>query len=63
MVRPSPNPDRNFSAGYARDPEIDRLMNEPAPLWDDVLDDPVIRERVGKLIADAMRRYTNSDFY
>jgi hypothetical protein len=63
MARPSLNPDRNFSAGYTRDPEIDRLINEPAPLWDDVVDDPVFRERVGKLISDAIRRYTKTDFY
>jgi hypothetical protein len=63
MARQSPNPDRDFSAGYARDPEIDRLMNEPAPLWDDILDDPVFGERIGKLIADAIRRYTKTDLY
>lgn len=63
MARPFPNPDRNFSAGYAKDPEIDRLMKDPAPLWEDVLDDPVFRERVGKFIGDAIRRYTKTDFY
>jgi hypothetical protein len=32
-------------------------------LWDDILNDPVIRERVGKLIGDAVRRYGKSDMY
>jgi hypothetical protein len=45
MARPSLNPDRNFSAGYTRDPEIDRLMNEPAPLWADIV---VIRSSVSE---------------
>jgi hypothetical protein len=43
MARLSPNPDRDFSAGYEkRDPEIDRLLAEPPLPWDDMLDDPVI---------------------
>jgi len=29
--------------------------------WDDILDDPSIRERVGKLIADALRRNHKPD--
>ena len=58
MARLSPNPNRDFSAGYEkRDPEIDRLLAEPPLPWDDILDDPVIRQRVGKLIGDAMRQY------
>ena len=57
MARLSPNPDRDFSAGYEkRDPEIDRLLAEPPLPLDEILDDPVIRERVGKLIGNAMRR-------
>ena len=57
MARPSQNPDRDFSAGHGtRDPEIERLLDEPPLLWDEILNDPVIRERVGKLIGDAMRR-------
>jgi hypothetical protein len=57
MRRLSPNPDRDFSAGYQkRNPEIDQLLAEPPLPWDDILDDPVIRERVGKLICNAMRR-------
>ena len=59
----APEPDWDFSAGYARDPGVDRLMKEPAPLWVDILDDPLFRERAGKLIADAIRRYTKTDFY
>jgi hypothetical protein len=62
MARLSPNPDRDFSAGYEkRDPEIDRLLAEPPLPWDDILDDPVIRRRVGKLIGDAMDRLKKSD--
>ncbi len=57
MARLSPNPDRDFSAGYEKHhSEIDRLLAEPPLPWDDILDDPVIRQRVGKLIGDAMRR-------
>ena len=57
MARLCPNPDRDFSAGYEkRDPEIDRLLAEPPLPWDDILDDPVIRE-VGKLIGTAMDRH------
>jgi hypothetical protein len=63
MARLSPNPDRDFSAGYEkRDPEIDRLLAEPPLPWDDILDDPVIRQRVGKLIGDAMR-WIKSDLH
>ena len=57
MARLSPNPDRDFSAGYEKcDSEVDRLLAEPPLPWDDILDDPAIRQRVGKLIGDAMRR-------
>ena len=52
-----PNPDRDFSAGYdAADFDLEQLLAEPPLLWDDILDDPAIRERVGKLIGNAMRR-------
>jgi hypothetical protein len=62
MARLSPNPDRDFSAGYEkRDPEVDRLLTEPPLLWDEILDDPVIRERVGKLIGNAARRWAESE--
>ena len=57
MARLSANPDRDFSAGYEKpDPEVERLLAEPPLLLDEILDDPVIRERVGKLIGDAMCR-------
>jgi hypothetical protein len=62
MVRLSPNPDRDFSAGYEkRDPEIERLLAYPPLLWDGVLDDPVIRDRIGKLIGSAARRWAESE--
>jgi len=64
MARLSPNPDRDFSAGYERnDPEIERLLNEPPLMWEDILNDPIIRARVGKLIGDAMRRSKRSDIH
>jgi hypothetical protein len=57
MARLLANPDLDFSAGHKkRDPEIERLLAEPPLSWDDILDDPAIRERVGKLIGNAMRR-------
>ena len=62
MARLSPNPDRDFSAGYEkRDPEIDLLLAEPPLPWDDILDDPVIRERVGKMIGNALRQWAKSN--
>jgi hypothetical protein len=53
----SPSPDLDSSAGYdAADFDLKQLLAEPPLLWDDILDDPAIRERVGKLIGNAMRR-------
>ena len=34
---------------------------EPPLPWDDILDDPVIRERVGKLIGNALRQWAKSN--
>jgi hypothetical protein len=62
MARLSRNPDRDFCAGYEkRDPEIERALSAPPLPWDDILDDPAIRTRVGKLIGDAVRRLKESD--
>jgi hypothetical protein len=51
---PQNNPDRNFST------EINRTMEPPDRSLqndlDDLFDDPVIRRRVAKLIALAMRK-------
>jgi hypothetical protein len=59
MAPLSTNPDRNFSAGYGEAKrEIDQLMAEPSLPLD--IDDPAIRERIGKLIVDAMRRWASS---
>ena len=55
MARLSSNPDRDFCAGYEkRDSQIDQWLSEPPLTWDDVLDDPDKRARVGKLIAAAL---------
>jgi len=62
MNRLSSNPDRDFSAGYGSASDIDRLMADP-PLLLTKLDDPVVRERVGKLIGDAMRRLIKTDLH
>jgi len=43
------------------DPEIDRLLSEPPLAWDDVLDDPEIRARVGQMIAAALLRRNKPD--
>jgi hypothetical protein len=60
MARLPANPDLDFCAGYEkRDPDIDRLLAEPPLPLDDILDDPIVRERVGKLIGNAMRRTLN----
>ena len=59
MARLSRNPDRDFCAG--RDPEIEQALSAPPLPWDDILDDPAIRTRVGKLICDAVRRLKESD--
>jgi hypothetical protein len=62
MARLSPNPDRDFCAGYGRrDPEIEQALAGPPLPWDDILDDPSIRDRVGKLIVDALRRNHKPD--
>ena len=63
MNRLSSNPDRDFSAGYGCTSDIDRLMAEPPLPFDEILDDPVVRERVGKLIGGAMRRLIKSDLH
>jgi hypothetical protein len=58
MARLSRNPDRDFCAGYGRrDLEIEQAMAGPPLPWDDILDDPAIRNRVGKLIADALHQH------
>ena len=63
MPRLSSNPDRDFSAGYGDTSDIDRLMADPPLPFDEILDDPIVRERVGKLIGDAMRRLIKSDLH
>ena len=58
MPRRLGNPDRDFLAGY----EVLRShlhSNEPLPPYelDPVFDDPVIRRRIGELIAQAADAY------
>jgi hypothetical protein len=47
MPQRDDNPDRDFSAGY------EELKSIPKYDYRDVFDDPVIRERIAKLIARA----------
>jgi hypothetical protein len=57
MARLSENPDRDFSAGYDKaGSDLHRLLNEPPARLEDVFNTPAIREYVGKLIADAIRK-------
>ena len=63
MNRLSSNPDRDFSAGYGNASDIDRLMADPPLPFDEILDDPMVRERVGKLIGDAMRQFIKTDLH
>ena len=54
MARRSGSPDRDFSAGYAI-LEGHPCSKEPLPPYeiDPVFDDPMIRQRIGELIARA----------
>ena len=57
MARLSTNPDQDFSAGYEKaQPDLDHWQDEPPLPLHDLFNDPAIRERVGKLIGNAMRR-------
>ena len=58
MPRRSGNPDRDFLAGYAVLRSHLR-SNEPLPPYelDPIFDDPLIRRRIGELIAQAADAY------
>ena len=57
MARLSTNPDQDFSVGYEKSaPELDDWREVPPLPLDDLFKDPVVRERIGKLIGSAMRR-------
>jgi hypothetical protein len=57
MARLSENPDRDFSAGYDKaESDVHRLLAEPPARLEDVFDSPAIREYVGKLIANTIRK-------
>lgn len=54
MAHLSENPDRDFSADYDKaEPDLLRLLAEPPASLHELLNDPAVRERVGKLIASA----------
>jgi hypothetical protein len=59
MARLSENPDRDFSAGYVRT-DLYRLLDAPPAKLEDVFDTPAIREYIGNLIADAIRKATQN---
>jgi hypothetical protein len=57
MARLSENPDRDFSADYDKaEPDLFRLLAEPPARLEDVFDNQAIREHVGRLIVNAMRK-------
>jgi hypothetical protein len=61
MDRKSSNPDQDFCAGYEK-VDCDWRNEPPLPL-DDLFRDPVVHERVGKLIANAMHRSVLPGWY
>ena len=54
MALPS-NPDQDFSAGYGKDPELENWRAYPPASFDELFVDQLIRERVGRLIARAIK--------
>jgi hypothetical protein len=50
----SANPDRDFSAGYRNEPDLENWRAEPPASLDDLFRNEAIRERIGRLIAIAM---------
>ena len=55
----SRNPDRDFCAGYRSDKfdHLDEWWAEPPPPLEDLLHDLAVRDRIGKLISEAIVRY------
>ena len=51
------NPDQDFGAGYEKiEPELENWRGIPPLSLDDLFRNPAVQERVGKLIARALRR-------
>ena len=62
MAPLSTNPDRDFSAGHGEaKPDLSQWMAGPPATLDDLFNDPATRERVGKLIGNAVRQWAKSD--
>ena len=56
MARLTINPDRDGLAGHGQPKlDLDRLLAEPPLPLDELFDDSAIRDRVGRLIGNAMR--------
>ena len=57
MARLSENPDRDFCAGYGKvEKDLYRLLSELPAKLEELFDNPVVSERVGRLIANAMHK-------
>lgn len=55
MAPLSENPDRDFCAGYGEaEPELKQLLAKPPLSFDELVNDPAVRERVGNVIGNAM---------
>jgi hypothetical protein len=61
MPRLPNNSDRDFSTSQSEDDihaDIAELFASQPPEWDDFFADPIVRTRIGTLIAEAMNRST-----
>ena len=62
MARLTIKPDHDRSAGNGQpELDLDRLLAEPPLPLDDLFDDSAIRDRIGRLIGNAMRPPPKSD--
>ena len=62
MARLTINPDRDSSAGNGQpELDLDRLLAEPPLPLDGLFDNSAIRDRIGRLIGNAMRPPPKSD--
>jgi hypothetical protein len=51
------DPDQGFCADYEKvEPDLENWRDKPPLLLDDLFSNPAVQERIGKLIARAMRR-------
>jgi hypothetical protein len=56
MTRLSENPVGDLSAGHEGERDLYRLMAEPPARLEDVFDSPAIRQHIGDLIVNAIRK-------